>query len=332
MFANNSRPPTMADYDPSAKHSPPQLATSSRLTGHGGLIIQPARMTTTSSIPVLHVKNKRGMFDTWSTWPEWIGWSYYRGDRWILQSKRLSWCRVVESTSSISVLCAPRRSQFTSELTIRIWGKTFIFVLIMLSLFSFLITLALCQFMLQWRRPIPLSTYLWWARQALQGAGFLIIEVNHENPYIHLSMALTGIFSMAGANDDFLGYLRTMWEENNEKLVCASILREEMDDDDKLTSLNRKRSDPYLLNLNEDISSSTPVIDQYGKSYGKRTRKCWESDPWTIESLGSIFSMSISLNMIWSWSVWYWMYSFSFTNWGKQSYYMHPSHCVDMST
>lgn len=40
---------------------------------------------------------------------------------------------------------------------------------------------------------------------------------------------------MAAANDDFLGYLRTMWEENNEKLVCVSILREEMDDDDKLT-------------------------------------------------------------------------------------------------
>lgn len=123
MFANNSRPPTTVDYNPGATHSPPQLATSSRLNGHGGPVIQPARMATTSSIPILNVKNKRGMFDTWSTRPEWIDWSCYRDDQWILQSKRLSWCWVVESTSSISVLCSPRRSQFTSELTIRIWGN-----------------------------------------------------------------------------------------------------------------------------------------------------------------------------------------------------------------
>lgn len=67
MFADDSRLPTLVDYDPSATHSPPQLATSSRLNGHGGLIIQPARMATTSSIPVLNVKNRRGMLDTCDT-------------------------------------------------------------------------------------------------------------------------------------------------------------------------------------------------------------------------------------------------------------------------
>lgn len=35
---------------------------------------------------------------------------------------------------------------------------------------------------------------------------------------------------MAGADDDFLGYLHTMWEENNEKMVCTCVSREEMDD------------------------------------------------------------------------------------------------------
>lgn len=59
----------------------------------------------------------------------------------------------------------------------------------------------------------------------------------------------------------------------------------------------------------------------------------WDFDAWTIESLESIFSTSISLNiMIWSRDVSYWTCSFSFTNQGKQLYHLHPFHYVDMYT
>ncbi|KAJ8661876.1 hypothetical protein O0I10_002207 [Lichtheimia ornata] len=161
MFADDSRLPTLVDYDPSATHSPPQLATSSRLNGHGGLIIQPARMATTSSIPVLNVKNRRE--------------------------------EISESCNQSGYLDAG-------------WSN---------------LHLQYLSCVLRGDRNIPVS---------LQSAYELCVNLCYngdaqslyqriynelENHYKELGSLLS---SMAAANDDFLGYLRTMWEENNEKL------------------------------------------------------------------------------------------------------------------
>ncbi|KAI7879705.1 hypothetical protein K492DRAFT_208060 [Lichtheimia hyalospora FSU 10163] len=149
------------DRDPSVPHSTSPLATGSRLGANTGLVIQPAQIATTPSIPVLNVKNRRDETNEHSDQNGYLdaGWSNLHHEY---------------------ISCVLRGDR---------------------------------------NLPVNIqSAYELCVNMCYNGDAKFLYERIYNELQDHYEKLGSLLLSMAGVNDDFLGYLSTMWNENNEKL------------------------------------------------------------------------------------------------------------------